>query len=171
MHRIVADDGSIARVQTWGVDAPVPPAVEQLLGFSWPRETGAVAGGPGLATVIVVGPSEWLVCYAERPRPALAAELNAAFMETSYRATDVSQALVRVQIGGAAAYRLLGKGCSLDLDTTLFAVGRSARTRLAGIPVVISRTGDFSFDCLLTRSHGEYFGAWLEDAALEFLGA
>jgi sarcosine oxidase subunit gamma len=171
MHRSLSDGGSIIRVQTWDIGAAVPMAVEDLLGVPWPRETKAVVSGRSPVTVICVGPSEWLVLDGELSASALIVELNAAFAASSYRATDASQTLVRLPIAGTAACRVLGKGCSLDLDTAAFGAGCAARTRLAGIPVVVWRTGDFTFECLLTRSYGEYFRGWLDDAALEFQGA
>lgn len=158
-------------MQTWDVGGPVPRGLEDLLGVLWPQETGEVAAGQDSRTVICLGPSDWLVLDEELHALTLVTELNGAMAETNYRGTDVSQALLRMQISGNAACAVLGKGSSLDFDTKAFGVGRARRTRLAGIPVAVWRVGSDVFECLLTRSYGEYFHAWLEDAALEFEGA
>jgi sarcosine oxidase subunit gamma len=168
MHKFLGHTGSVVRVQTWDVGAAVPVGLEDFLGILWPRGTGDVASARPSGTVICVAPGEWLVMGGELPAATLVARLRGALEESTYRATDVSQALLRVQIDGNGARGVLGKGCSLDFDAKSFGVGRAARTRLAGIPVVVWRVGDDAFECLLTRSYGEYFGAWLEDAALEF---
>lgn len=170
MHKFLSDAGTIVRVQTWDIDAPIPEAVEHFLGLSWSRETGTMVSGRGSSTVICLGPSEWLVLGSGLHALVPVIELDAAFAASSYRATDVSKALVRIQVTGNASCRLLGKGCSLDLDTGAFGVGAAARSRLAGIPAVIRRTGDFAFEVLVSRSYGEYLRAWLDDACLEFDG-
>ncbi len=168
MHEFSSDRGAVIRVQTWDVGAPVPIGLEDFLGVSWPLETGDVAAGRASRTAMCVAPGDWLVLGQERERTAAVTELHTALAASSYRATDVSQLLLRMQVGGDAACAVLAKGCSLDLDTRAFGVGRATRTRLAGIPVVVWRVGNDAFECLLTRSYGEYFQAWLDDAALEF---
>jgi len=170
MHKVSSDGGGVIRIQAWDIAAPVPERVVHLLGLSWPRETGTVQSGRLSGTVICVGPSEWLILHPESDDGNLLIELNTAFVGSCYRATDVSQALLCVQITGNASHRVLGKGCCLDLDRGVFRVGSAAPTRMAGIPVVVWRTGEVSFECLLARSYGEYFRAWLDDAALEFQG-
>jgi sarcosine oxidase subunit gamma len=170
MFEVLTDGGVIVRVQTWDVETTAPTGLEGLLGAAWPREVGAAVDAGALGAVICVGPTEWLV-LGTASQPASLVELELALAGTVFRTTDVSQALLRLHIEGNAAVSVLGKGCSLDVDLAAFAVGRATRTRLAGIPAVLWRTGAVAFDCIVTKSHGDYFRAWLDDAALEFRGA
>jgi sarcosine oxidase subunit gamma len=94
--------------------------------------------------------------------------IDGAFRGSAFRATDVSQALTRIQISGVEVRDLLAKGCSLDLHPPLFPAGRAARTRLAGMPVIVCCTGTSAFELIVARSYTEYLLSWLADAELEF---
>jgi sarcosine oxidase subunit gamma len=94
--------------------------------------------------------------------------IDVAFRDSTFRATDVSQALTRIQIGGPEVRELLAKGCSLDLHPPLFPAGRAARTRFAAMPVIVRCTGTSAFELIVTRSYTDYLLSWLADAELEF---
>jgi hypothetical protein len=47
--------------------------------------------------------------------------------------------------------------------------GRSARTRFAGMPVIVRCTRPSTFQCIVTASYCDYLASWLADAALEFV--
>ena len=171
MHEVLTDHGIIVRVQTWDTEVAVPAGLEGILAKQWPRQGGVVVEGNALGTVICVGPTEWLVLGTPSQPASFVEEIEAAVDGTSFRTTDASQALLRLHIEGKAPVSVLGKGCSLDLDLAAFPVDRAIRTRLAGIPAVLWRTGAGAFDCIVAKSYGDYFRAWLEDATLEFRGA
>jgi sarcosine oxidase subunit gamma len=166
MRKVVHAPGSIIRVQTWDSEALAPSSVAEVLGVGWPQETGTVA--TGRVDIICVGPLDWLVLAANPESTAWLHRLNAAFKGSAFRATDVSQALIRIQIEGSEVRDLLAKGCSLDLHPPVFPPARSARTRFAGIPVIVHCTGASTFECIVTMSYADYFLSWLEDAALEY---
>jgi sarcosine oxidase, subunit gamma len=167
MHNLLTNDGCLIRVQTWDVDEMVPTRAEALIGATWPHEIGVVMGSHLHGSLVCVGPHDWIL-FGGQPAAALVAALNTAFLRSSYRATDVSHALERVRISSPSACRIVAKGCSLDLDLASFKLGRAARTRFAGIPVLILRIEESVFECLAARSYREYFLAWLKDAAREF---
>jgi sarcosine oxidase, subunit gamma len=157
---------ALIRVQSWSVGAKVPRPVEQALGIIWPTETGT--GASGDIDLLCVGPTDWLAITTDALRATLLRTLSEAFAESGFRATDVSCALRRIGVGGAHARDLLCKGCSFDLHPQLFFPGRSARTRFAGMPVLVRCTQVSSFECIVVRSYAEYLVAWLTDAAVEF---
>jgi sarcosine oxidase subunit gamma len=160
------DPCSIIRVQTWDSQAAAPSKVEQALGIAWPQETGAVACGR--ADIICTGPTDWLVIAADPDAATLLQQLAEAFEGSAFRATNVSQALGRIKIDAPYARVLLTKGCALDLHAPCFPQGRSARTRFAGMPVIVRCTQTSTFECIVSMSYAEYLVSWLEDAALEF---
>jgi sarcosine oxidase subunit gamma len=157
---------SIVRIQTWDSQARAPSAVEELLGVAWPQKTGIVASGR--ADIICVGPTDWLALATEPEATVWLDQLTAAFGGSEFRATHVSDALARIEIAGPEVRDLLTKGCSLDLHPPLFPVGRSARTRFAGMPVIVRCTGTSKFELVITRSYADFLLSWLEDAELEF---
>jgi sarcosine oxidase subunit gamma len=170
MHKPFSDGGCIIRVQAWDLGTATPTKVAELSSVAWPRETGTVIDAHAVGTVICVSPAEWLVLDGTLQSDQTLEILGEAFEGSGFRTANVSQSLARFRIEGGAACRVLGKGCALDLDAATFRVGSAARTRLAGIPVVVWRKADFEFECLLARSYDEYFRSWLRDAALEFDG-
>src|SRR5690242_11013124 len=162
------DPCTLIRVQSWSLGAQVPDKVQDALGVSWPGETGASASGD--IHVLCIGPTDWLAITADVDTTGLLRTLSAAFAGSSFRATDLSCALTRIRVVGADARALLSKGCSLDLHPQVFCPGRSARTRFAGMPVLIRCIGDATFECIVARSYAQYLQSWLADAAVEFVG-
>jgi sarcosine oxidase, subunit gamma len=156
------DSGAIVRVQTWDLGEPPPERTSELVGVSWPRTTGETA--EGTVAILCVGPAEWFVLAPSMKATELRA-FREAFGGTSFRATDVSCAFSHMQLEGKQCLALLSEGCSLDLRLDSFPVARCARTRFAGLPLLISRRAPESFQCLVARSYQEYLLAWLADAA------
>jgi sarcosine oxidase subunit gamma len=87
---------------------------------------------------------------------ALLLKLEGAFAGTHFRATDLSSALVRLHLEGFEVRMVLAKGCSLDLHNDYFSPGKVARTRFAGMPVVIRCVAEFKFQLIVSTSYLEY---------------
>jgi sarcosine oxidase, subunit gamma len=170
MLKQLFDPCSIVRVQTWDSEAATPSAVDEVLGVTWPKKTGVVVSGR--ADVICVGPTDWLVVAADRHAAEWLQRLEGEFHGSStFRATDMSHALARIQLDGPEVRDLLAKGCSLDLYPPLFPPGRSARTRFAGMPVIVRCEQPSTFECIVSRSYADYLLCWLADASVEFSGS
>jgi sarcosine oxidase subunit gamma len=167
MRSRVLDPCSFIRVQTWDSQAIVSAEIEQTLGTVWPKQVGAVASSR--ADILCIGPTDWLVTSSDPDPTALFQQLDEAFEGTTFRATNVSQALARVELHGSEVRTLLLKGCSLDLDPSHFPPGRCARTRFASLPVILRCTELATFQCIVTSSYRDYLLSWLTDAAEEFL--
>jgi sarcosine oxidase, subunit gamma len=159
---------TLINIQSWDTKAALRPAVEESLCIVWPREVGTVSRGQ--ADVICVGPTTWLLLAADLDSTSWFRRLEVALHDSSFRATDISKAVGRIQIDTPYTRDLLAKGCSLDLHPALFPPGRAARVRLAGVPVTIRCMGGSAFECMVTLSYADYLACWLEDAALEFSG-
>ena len=157
---------SVIRVQSWDSEALAPAAVNAVLGAAWPHKTGTVV--TGRAEVICVGPTDWLLLANDTEATSWLERIDAAFQGSTFRATDVSQALTRIQINGPEVRDLLAKGCSLDLHPSVFPPERAVRTRFAGMPVIVRCTGTSAFELIVTRSYTDYLLSWLADAELEF---
>jgi sarcosine oxidase subunit gamma len=166
MLKSLLDPCSIIRVQAWDSQAAAPLKVDQMLGISWPTQTGVTANGR--ADILCTGPTDWLAIASDPDPAALLQQLNEAFEGSAFRATNMSQALSRIEIDGPEVRVLLSKGCSLDLHAPGFLPGRCARTRFTGVPVILCCTHTFTFECIVTISYTEYLISWLADAALEF---
>jgi sarcosine oxidase subunit gamma len=167
MRSHLLDPCTFIRVQTWNSHATLNQEVEIALGTPWPRETGTIASGR--ADVLCIGPTDWLVTATDLDAKVLNRQLEDAFEGSAFCATDVSQALARIEVQGPEARALLLKGCSLDLHPSRFPPGRCARTRFAALPTVLRCTDPTNFECIITSSYQDYVLSWLADAAEEFL--
>lgn len=166
MLKRVLDPCSIVRIQTWDSAAIAPAAVTEVFGVTWPQKTGTVVCGR--VDIICVGPTDWLVLATDPDATPWLHRLDALFQASTYRATNVSQALIRIEIDGPEMRDLLAKGCSLDLHPPLFPPGRAARTRFAGMSVIVRCTGTSKFQLIVTQSYADFALSWLADAELEF---
>jgi sarcosine oxidase subunit gamma len=167
----VLEPCAIARVQSWDLSCAPPRVLDAV----WPREVGSESAGTiasesshtEAAVILCVGPSDWLVLTAATHAAPLMRVLQEAFQATSFRVTDLSSALRRIQLEGPEAATLLSRGCALDLHPDVFTPGQSARTRFAGMPVVIRCTRPAAFECIVSLSYCDYLLAWCADAARE----
>jgi sarcosine oxidase subunit gamma len=166
MFRRVLDPYSIIHVQTWESQPAPSSKVQGAWAVTWPEETGGVVSGP--ADIICTGPTDWFVIGNGPDSAALLTQLDKAFEGSSFRATNVSQGLVRIEIDGPRARDLLTKGCGLDLHPSRFPPGRCARTRFAGIPVIVRCIRESTFECMVASSYADYLLSWLNDVALEY---
>ena len=166
MRSHLLDPCSFIRVQTWNSQATATQKVEIALGTPWPKETGTIASGR--ADILCIGPTDWLVIAADSDAKALYQQLDDAFEGSAFRATNVSQALARIEVQGTEVRELLLNGCALDLHASRFPPGCCARTRLAALPAILRCTGPTSFECIVTSSYQDYLLSWLADAAEEF---
>jgi sarcosine oxidase, subunit gamma len=160
---------TVIRVQSWELGAPVSRDLEDFLAVEWPTTVGVVATDR-IGSIACLSPTEWLVIGTDLDAVPLLQFLQTSLAGTAFRATVITQALARIEIKGEEARLLLAKGCSLDLHPSRFSAGRCARTRLAGMTVILWCTRECTFQCIVASSYREYLIAWLADAALELKG-
>ena len=166
MRSRLLDPCALIRVQTWNSQATATREAEIALGTPWPREIGTIA--IGRADILCIGPMDWLVTAIDFNAKALHQQLQEAFEASAFRATNVSQALARIEVRGTEVRSLLLKGCGLDLHPSHFLPGRCVRTRFAALPTVLRCRGPTNFECVVTSSYQDYLLSWLADAAEEF---
>jgi len=163
MRSHLLDPCGFIRVQTWSSEALDTRKVEVAVGTPWPKEIGTTAAGK--ADILCVGPTDWLVMATDQDANTLHQQLESAFAGSALRATNISQALVRIEVQGSDVRALLQKGCSLDLYPSRFPPGRCARTRLASLPAILRCTAPTKFECIVAASYCDYLLTWLADAA------
>ena len=150
----VLPNPAILRLQAfkdWGglVDSTIelPMVPNQLLG-----------GDP---YALWLAPNDWLV-YAQA---ITSFQLGATFRESRYREliiTDVSSGSVVIELGGTRALDVLARDCTLDLESASMAYGRSARTTIAQVGIIIHRLPNaHQWRLLVDRSTAGYLADWL----------
>ena len=145
-------------------DPAARQAVESGLGASLPAVGKASLAKD--ATILGIGPDEWLAVGADGP--ALAERLRAAVGDQFAGVTDVSENYTTLVASGPAAREVLAKGCPLDLHPRAFQPGDVAGSVIAKATVVLhlasEAAGDAHFEILVRRSFADYLFRWLEDA-------
>lgn len=136
--------------------ADVVAACSRALGVGLPREPGSTAqSSPGTAAWLT--PRSWLVQCRVEDEEALADAVNQAFPDRTASAALYSDALAWLDLDGPAAWDLLTEGAFVTLERAGFAVGRSKRTPVAGIPAIVLRIDDTHWQLGVERSRARYF--------------
>lgn len=149
-------------------DARFVRAVESVTDLRPPAEPCTSASGL-LASILWLGPDEWLVASDAQGGDALHASLVAALRGIAAAAVDVSDARIVYAVSGPNARHLLAKGCALDLHERVFAAGACAQTLLAKAPVLLRRSAaEAAFEVYVARSLRDYAWDWLRAAADEY---
>lgn len=120
---------------------------ERLVAIDGPVEASALAS----FTALRLGEREHLVLGATvQDLPPLGAAL----------AIDVGDSWEGWTLRGPGARDLLARICALDLDR--FMPQAATRTAMAGIPVLLRRTGETSWELRVDSSYAAWFEAWLK---------
>lgn len=141
-------------------------ALAEATGVGLPEKAGQVAGEAGGVGVLWLGPDEFLVTAPEDA--ALASRLEAALGQEPGQVVDLSANRSVLELCGANAPLVLRKSCPADLHPRSFAVNQAITTSLAGIPVLLWRTGEESWRIMPRASFTEHTVHWMIDAMLEF---
>jgi sarcosine oxidase subunit gamma len=157
-------------------DEAFATAVREAVGVELPL-VPLTSTHAGAATVLWLGPDEWLIACEAGAEAAMAQALRTALEGVPCAITDFTEAQTIVRISGPRARDLIAKGCTLDLHPRVFGLGRVARSTLAHAAVVLHQTaseGDAdgpAFDLYVARSFAEHLWRWLADAAAEYVVA
>ena len=126
------------------------------------------ATGP-TATVIWLGPDEWLVTTPSPTPGELESQLRAAAGPDG-AVVDVSAQRTALRLRGRHARDLLETGCAIDLHPRAFRAGSAVATMLGPAQVLLLALDGTATDyrILVRASFAGYLAAWLVDAATEF---
>jgi heterotetrameric sarcosine oxidase gamma subunit len=112
-----------------------------------------------------IAPDTWLLLSAWHEAAELLPAVRTACGRRSYAVTDVSDSLATIAIEGALAAAVLARGCGIDLASEAFGNFACARTRLAGLAVVLRRVTSEKYECSVDRPAAQWLYEWLEDVA------
>ncbi len=120
-------------------------------------------------SAIWVAPDKRFLVAEAIDRNTFLHELTAALSGRFAAAADMTDGLVVLDLRGDRLSDLMAMACALDLDPRSFGPDASARTLVAGIPVILYRRGD-GFRLHVDASMVGYFWTWLEQAATSVAG-
>jgi len=136
-----------------------------------PATCGAVSG-TGDASVLWLGPEEFLVVAPMEAHESLGGDLIQALREAladdEGQVVDLSANRTTFELTGPRSRAVLEKGCSLDLHPRGFKTGAALSTEIGNIPVILWKTGDESFRIFPRASFAEFLGRWILDGMREY---
>ena len=149
-------------------NAEVVAAVEEVLGLGLPIEPKTARRGRA-ATILWLGPDEWLAVLAAGSDSALLERFDAAFDDVHHAVVDVSHSRCVIAIEGPNARDVLMKGTNIDLHPRAFAPDSCVHAHLARCHMLLHRLdGENGFHVYVHRSFAVYAWSWLCDAAREY---
>ncbi len=137
-------------------------ACRAALGFDLPSVANHVADN-GKVTALWLGPSEWMLLGTE-----ISDGLKVALTNCHHALVDIGDGQQVIALTGPRADEVMAKLCPLDLDDDGMAVGRCARSVLAGVAMTLWRQPEGGYHIHVGRSFADYAWRILADAALEF---
>ena len=148
---------------------PGAAAASGLLGVELPTTPSTYAKTAD-ATVVWLGPDEWLVTGTALAGPGLEARLREAVAPHGGTAVDVSGQRTTLRLRGSHSRDVLGKGCAIDVHPTVFGAGAAAQTTLGRTGVILCAVDGSGTDyrILVRSSFARYLADWLLDAAEEY---
>lgn len=127
-----------------------------------PGQCGGVTGND--PWVLWLGPTEWLAWAAAGDRDSLGARIDASFEAGALLATDLSDALVALELSGARVLDVLAVDCPLDLAGGAVAVGSCANSQFGHVPILLQRREN-DWIVFVERPLARFFVDWLRRCA------
>ena len=128
----------------------------------------------GTATVLWLGPDEWLLITQPGVEAGLLRELGAVLGDVHHQLVDVSDATTVIELSGNRAREMLMKLTTLDLHPKAFRVGVVAGSRFGKITATLYQSRDDgedggpAFELVVQSSLADYLWCQLALAGREF---
>jgi sarcosine oxidase, subunit gamma len=135
-------------------------SAERTFGLQLPAAQCATVAGA--LTVLSVSPTEMLVVMPLGELGGCMAKLQDALAEQDAAVVDVSSSTTVLRLSGSGAVELLYRGCSIELQAPMFAVGHCAATKIGKIAILVHHVADeASYDLYVPRSLAFSLLSWL----------
>lgn len=148
-------------------------AVEQAIGIGLPVEANA-SNRSEAATVLWLGPDEWLLTTDPGSQAKLLSDLAAALVEVHHQLVDVTDATTVIEVSGKRAREMLMKLTTLDLHPRAFRAGQVAGSRFGKIAATLYQSrgddqdGGPAFELTVQSSMADYLWCLLAEAGRAF---
>jgi len=106
-----------------------------------------------------ISPKEYLVILEEGGDEQCVIDLLA---DLPVLISVISDSRITFSLKGEVVPKILAQRCGLDLHPSVFVVGCSTVTRVAGLSVMVVRVDSLVYEVSMDRSYGQYFWEWFE---------
>lgn len=147
-------DLSDAITEVFGLDLPIQPKTAR-------RNKDA--------TLLWLGPDEWLAVMAADDDRSVRARLGETLSDMHHAIVDVSDSRAVIGLQGGNARDVLMKGTNVDLHPRVFGSDNCIQARLGRCHMLLHQLDDEpAYDIYIHRSFAIYAWTWLCDAAREY---
>ena len=163
---VISDHSELGQVNIRGdiKDGLFIDNMREILGHELPTDSNTVTVGERFI-ILCLGENEWLIITPENEERELIATLRNKMDGILTSFTDVSSSQCIIRVTGSHVRNVFAKGCSLDLHSRSFGVGKCAQSLIASVGVIIRQIDSTpSFELIVRRSFAEYLVNWLYDA-------
>ena len=133
-----------------------------------PETTRDASRKDDIAVLMVAPERHWLLAPLAK---GLGAELAAAFSSEQAVVTELGHSRTVLRLSGPAVREVLAKGLPIDLDSSVFPVGRFAQSAISHVSILVLRVedegGHAAFEVFVPRGFAVTFWEWLVEAAAE----
>ena len=162
---VIAECRGRALVTVTGPGPAFAAAAPGALGAQ-PSPAPGTAVSAGEASILTLGPAEWLVVASGRDGWALERELAAALAPVGGGAVDVSHGRAALHLSGPSVRDVLARGCAIDLHPRAFVAGRCAQTLFGKMTVLLHARADRdAIELYVGRSYADALADGLSAAA------
>ena len=163
---VISDHSELGQVNIRGdiKDGLFIDNMREILGHELPTDSNTVTVGERFI-ILCLGENEWLIITPENEEREVIATLRNKMDGILTSFTDVSSSQCIIRVTGSHVRNVFAKGCSLDLHSRSFGVGKCAQSLIASVGVIIRQIDSTpSFELIVRRSFAEYLVNWLYDA-------
>jgi sarcosine oxidase subunit gamma len=162
LHLAAVRDRGLLLLQSASSPA-MQQALERELGLPLPAAQQVTALGE--YALLWLAPGQWLLDLPAKMTASIETALGGRLEATLAAVTDLSDALISLELGGALAPEILMSGCSVDLRPHAFPPGCLARTALAAVPAILWNPGaPERIRCLIECAFADHMLSWLRSA-------
>jgi heterotetrameric sarcosine oxidase gamma subunit len=140
-------------------------SLQVAAGCEFPLIAGSIVmAGPN--RILWLTPRSWLVLCHTDMEGAIAGRINEEYPDKQVHAAEYGDALAWLELTGSDAWRALTRGGFVSLDGSAIPVGGAKRTNVAGVVVVVLRTGLDNWLLAVERSVAGFMVTWLKESML-----
>ena len=137
--------------------------LKKVLKFEIPKNVGIFKNN-GKLSLLAIGPSELLLIIAD-DKNIFSKSNYEKLLNNFSNVTDVTDHYHSLNLSGDKLRWVLSKGCSVDLNKSVFRPGSCVQTLLGNSNVIFTCNSDNSITLVCVSSYIEYVLRWLKDAA------
>jgi sarcosine oxidase subunit gamma len=138
----------------------------RLFGLALPTQPNTSSRSDD-AALLWLGPTSWLFVASPDPARPTFDDLRRALNDAGAALFDVSSSHVAWSVAGAAAARVLNRGCPLDLHPDAFPAGHCGQSMLGHVTALLHRPDESStFIVVVARSYARDAREFLRAAAM-----